>query len=66
MEEGKPSRTAESKKKLTAVFVTDSARYAHLPVDNHGPVHFRRPWRLLINVAVVVLSLLLLRESKSG
>lgn len=47
----------EANQKLTAVFVTDSVGYAHLLGDEHGPVHHRRSWRLLINVAIVVLLL---------
>ncbi len=35
MEEGRPSRTAEAKKKLTAVFVTDVVGYSRLMGDDH-------------------------------
>ena len=35
MEEGRPSRTAEARKKLTAVFVTDVVGYSRLMGDDH-------------------------------
>lgn len=35
MEEGGPSRTAEAKKKLTAIFVTDVVGYSRLMGDDH-------------------------------
>lgn len=35
MVEGRPSRAAETKKKLTAVFVTEGMGYSHLMGDDH-------------------------------
>ena len=45
--------SSKANQKLTPAVVG----YAHLPGENHGPVHFQRSWRLPINAAIVVLLL---------
>ena len=47
----------DSIQKQGAVLVTDSVGYARRPGDDHGPVHYRCSWQLLINAAVVILFL---------